>query len=70
MPPPLPRRLITIPLIHCLECVVALRRCRKLGIDGATRVLWVLQTLAFGIGSLKFLLWPVEDSPAQGKKKQ
>ena len=62
-------RLIAIPLIHCLECVVALRRCRKLGISGATTVLWLLQTLAFGIGSLKFLLRPVEDSEAAKKKK-
>ncbi|XP_043239745.1 uncharacterized protein LOC122390660 [Amphibalanus amphitrite] len=62
--------LIAIPLIHCLECVVAHRRCRKLGIGGVTRVLWLLQTLAFGIGSLKFLLWPVEDSPVQQQKKK
>ncbi|KAF0293299.1 hypothetical protein FJT64_000879 [Amphibalanus amphitrite] len=62
--------IVTLLLYYVLACVVAHRRCRKLGIGGVTRVLWLLQTLAFGIGSLKFLLWPVEDSPVQQQKKK
>lgn len=54
--------IIAIPAIHTLECIVALVRCRQLGIGGATVAAWLLQTLAFGIGSLKFLLWPAEDA--------
>ncbi|XP_037072847.1 transmembrane protein 254-like [Pollicipes pollicipes] len=54
--------LIATPVIHALECMVALHRCRRLGIRGATTAAWLLQTLLFGIGSLKFLLWPIDDS--------
>jgi len=61
--------LIAIPVIHSLECMVALRRCLKLGINSSTTVVWLLQTLLFGIGSLKYLLWPQEDTVSSKKQR-
>ena len=41
-----------------IETIVAIKKCRQLGINSSTTLYWIGNVGVFGIFALKFLLWP------------
>lgn len=47
--------------LHMIECIVALQKCRALGISPKTTMKWLVNVGVHGILALKHLLWPSLD---------
>lgn len=63
-------RILVIAALHLLEALVAVYKCQKLRLNLMPTVGWVLQTVLFGIFSLRMLLWPQKPAPQQQQQQQ
>lgn len=63
-------RLLGLAALHLLEALVAVYKCQKLRLNLVPTLGWALQTVLFGIFSLKMLIWPQKPTPQHQQQQQ
>jgi len=49
--------------LNAIQCILAARQCRKLGLSAHTTLHWIINVAIHGFFSLRFLIWPDPQLP-------
>ena len=44
--------------MHLIQCIIAIQKCRVLGINSETTMRWIFSVAINGFFSLRYLVWP------------
>ena len=44
--------------MNLIQCIIAIQKCRQMGINSETTLHWILSVAINGFFSLRYLLWP------------
>ena len=44
--------------MHLIQCIIAIQKCRVLGINSETTMRWIFSVAINGFFALRYLVWP------------